>query len=86
MTFALGTAEDPITPTVEVAALIRQHRLDPTVTHDDLQASTCRCGKVNVVAKPPVSTGDMCASCGGMTVRTGSCHTCTSCGTSGGCG
>lgn len=30
--------------------------------------------------------GGVCFKCGGFTVRTGSCTTCTSCGTSGGCG
>lgn len=31
-------------------------------------------------------SGDSCSRCGGLTKRTGSCHTCTSCGETTGCG
>lgn len=41
---------------------------------------------VTKVKAVPVSSGNSCFACGGMTVRTGSCETCTTCGTSGGCG
>lgn len=35
----------------------------------------------------PVPSGDLCPACGGLMVRTGTCTTCSSCGTSsGGCG
>lgn len=38
-------------------------------------------------APVPVPTGDTCKRCGGLTVRTGTCLTCQSCGdSSGGCG
>lgn len=45
-------------------------------------------GEVPVVRTKPKaqSSGNSCFACGGMTVRTGTCETCTSCGTSGGCG
>jgi hypothetical protein len=32
------------------------------------------------------SSNPPCASCGGLTIRTGTCYTCTTCGTSEGCG
>lgn len=34
----------------------------------------------------PVHSGNSCHDCGGMMVRTGTCETCTECGTTGGCG
>lgn len=36
------------------------------------------------VEKPPM-TGNACAWCGGVMVRTGACECCSECGTSGGC-
>lgn len=37
-------------------------------------------------ARQPLPTGNLCDKCGGMTVRTGTCVTCQSCGdSSGGC-
>lgn len=70
--------------TPEVSEMISKHKLTQPVIHDDLDATRCVCRSV-VVARPQ-STGNACADCGGMTVQTGTCHTCTSCGTSGGCG
>lgn len=69
-----------------VVGLLADHQ-HPAATHSDLDAARCSCRHLGTpVAAPPRSTGDICMSCGGMTVRTGTCHTCTSCGTSGGCG
>lgn len=36
--------------------------------------------------RPPVSDGKVCTNCGGLMIRTGTCHTCTSCGNTDGCG
>lgn len=41
--------------------------------------------KMIVIDRPPM-TGNACSECGGMMCRTGSCETCTECGTTGGCG
>jgi ribonucleoside-diphosphate reductase alpha chain len=30
--------------------------------------------------------GTVCRNCGGLMIRTGSCHTCTTCGDTTGCG
>lgn len=74
---------------------LRGHNLVDGFVHTNLQADMCACkgtGSAGTVVhsapKPQVSTpdGGICFNCGGMTVRTGSCTTCTSCGTSGGCG
>lgn len=71
---------DMITPHPSVVALMQRHALGVGIVHDDLQASTCAC------RKRAASEGQVCASCGGLMVRTGTCHTCTQCGTTGGCG
>ncbi len=66
--------------------------------HDDVQAPTCRCKHAGVVAfddgsvglavvtRPPMSSGNSCHDCGGIMVQTGTCETCTGCGSTGGCG
>lgn len=36
--------------------------------------------------RAPGLDGTACMNCGGITVPTGSCYTCTTCGESGGCG
>lgn len=38
-----------------------------------------------IVDRPPTS-GNACYECGGIMQRTGTCETCTECGTTGGCG
>jgi hypothetical protein len=38
-----------------------------------------------LAAAPRDHRGGVCSACGGMTQPTGSCETCTVCGTSGGC-
>lgn len=68
----------------ESATLLAQHR-NPSAVHTNLQPGQCACAGTIVMARP-VSSGDICAVCGGMTVRTGTCTTCTECGTTGGCG
>ena len=77
---------EPCTPCAEVAYLARQHNLAFPGEHTNLTASLCLCQKTQVVASRPNLTGEVCAVCGGMMVRTGTCTTCTSCGTTGGCG
>ena len=36
--------------------------------------------------RSPMPSGDLCPSCGGLVVRTGTCMTCQSCGFNTGCG
>lgn len=72
----------------EARTLLSQHRLDDGIVHDNLAASDCSCSQSD---HPTPNTsvgadGGVCFACGGMTQRTGSCTTCTSCGTSSGCG
>lgn len=62
-----------------------------TVWHDNLDAKLCACARYSqaaVVSAPAGAgfDGETCASCGGMTQRTGSCRTCTTCGANTGCG
>lgn len=68
----------------DVAALVERHDLAFPEAHTDLDETACVCRRV--VSRPPVTSGNTCATCGGMTVQTGTCHTCIECGTSGGCG
>lgn len=71
-----------MTPDVERALL--EHRLgNPDVVHTNLRAEDCACQRLMAV---PRASGNACGVCGGMMVRTGTCETCTSCGTTGGCG
>lgn len=71
----------------DVAKAMSEHNLSPGITHTDLQVSGCACRYGgSVVMTRPQQTGEVCASCGGMAVRTGTCTTCVECGTSGGCG
>jgi hypothetical protein len=72
--------------TDEDAALVRRHNLAFQGEHDNLQPTDCVCRRARVVAAPPRSSGNACHVCGGITVQTGSCTTCTGCGTTGGCG
>lgn len=69
----------------ETEELVRRHNLSYDGEHTDLQPGACAC-RARVVAAVPVSSGDACYVCGGLTVRTGTCTTCTNCGTTGGCG
>lgn len=72
----------------EVQAAFAQHQHLDGFVHTNLAASECECA--GVVAKAPVNEqlpdGGICFSCGSMTVRTGTCTTCTGCGQTGGCG
>lgn len=64
--------------------LVMAHDLrDSRMVHTDLDVSRCACR--HVVYQRPQQTGNTCANCGGMAVQTGTCTTCTECGTSGGC-
>lgn len=73
----------------DVRAELEQHRLGLPVVHDDYQHALCACASA-VVSAPPANPGlpdgGICFRCGGMTVRTGTCTTCTGCGETGGCG
>jgi hypothetical protein len=67
------------------------HNLSPDITHTNLVADECACAHTKVVAQvvskpPPTPDGGICYNCGNMTVRTGSCMTCTACATTTGCG
>lgn len=70
-------AERPLHPSV--VALMQKHRMGIAQVHDDLDATRCLCRRDR-------DEGETCRDCGGMTVRTGTCTTCTECGTTGGCG
>lgn len=72
------------------------HNLTASVLHTNLVLTQCACyehqGLKNGAEPHPQpnravgADGGVCFKCGGMTVRTGTCTTCTSCGESGGCG
>ena len=68
----------------ESASLLAQHR-QPNGVHTNLQPAQCTCGGTVVMARP-FSSGNICPACGGIMVQTGTCTTCTECGTTGGCG
>lgn len=80
----------------EVQEVLRGHELAlRDFEHTNLVAHLCACNKgtygLRNGAEPPHNSavgadGGTCFACGAMTVRTGSCTTCTSCGTSSGCG
>ncbi len=75
----------------ELERLVRLHDLsDPEYVHADYVASQCGCASRaavgSVVKAVPNTTGEVCASCGGMMIRTGTCTTCTQCASTGGCG
>ncbi len=71
---------------------LAQHRLLQVATHDNLNPSDCSCRwAVEPALDPPRpmggNEGRVCAACGGSNmVRTGTCHSCTDCGASDGCG
>lgn len=71
--------------TPEVQALIDAHNPTFQGDHTNLQVHQCACA---TKPKPQLSLpdGGVCPRCGGMTVRTGTCTTCQTCGESGGCG
>lgn len=74
-----------IQPHASVAAMIPAHNLrNERFVHTNLEARSCACQGITFVR--PQQTGEMCSSCGGMMVRTGTCTTCTECGNTGGCG
>lgn len=57
-----------------------------TIFHiEERSVSDIALGRTAVVARPQHS-GNSCMDCGGMMVRTGTCETCTECGSTGGCG
>lgn len=66
----------------EVRQVLVQH--NQSEMHDDYDPTRCRCRRA--VSRAPNMTGSFCADCGSMMVRTGSCETCTGCGSTGGCG
>ncbi len=74
----------------DVFAEASRHRLDlEAFLHDDFGHQRCSCSGQRVSAPPRMTglpDGGTCFACGGMTVRTGTCTTCTSCGETGGCG
>lgn len=73
----------------ESLALLSMHDLSgPDFVHTNLEASQCNCSVVRKVATiPPQNNGNVCHNCGSSDVwTTGTCTTCHSCGTTGGCG
>lgn len=91
-----------ITPTVpEVIHAAYSHLpTDSELVHTNLNYRYCVCTSgttlhIEEVAVPDVAlgprprpnhSGNSCRDCGGMMVRTGTCETCTECGSTGGCG
>lgn len=84
-----------ITPTDPVVRLkVQQHDLsNPHFMHTNLEVGLCVCTHPDPnirlgqqVLRPPSMSGSTCIDCGGMMVRTGTCETCTECGSTGGCG
>lgn len=78
----------------DVQAAIAQHNLIEGFAHTNLIANQCLCASYQaptakrMVERPRPSTDDegLCFNCGGLTRRTGTCHTCTECGSTTGCG
>lgn len=75
----------------EVEAWLRLHNMsDPALVHDNLAVEMCICtpGLALIVKRPmnAFDDGILCPTCGGMTQRTGTCHTCIECGSTTGCG
>lgn len=71
----------------ETQRLIELHNLAWDGEHTDLQPTACECKlAISVVDRPPQSSGNACFVCGGITVQSGTCTTCTNCGSQGGCG
>lgn len=75
--------------TPEVRTELALHRGGSEVTHTDFRHEACACARL-VASRPPAQLGlpdgGVCFRCGGMTVRTGTCTACTTCGETGGCG
>lgn len=61
----------------------RPRQMEPVTNPIGLRPGHTNGTKVHAV---PSWSGNSCRDCGGAMVRTGSCETCTSCGSSGGCG
>lgn len=75
------------TTLAEIRDLVAEHNLHVPIVHDNLQAGQCVCAvAIAIVEHPPQSSGNACQVCGGIMVQTGTCTTCTGCGTTGGCG
>lgn len=86
-----------VIPTADSAAIVRRHNLVEGLVHTDLEPGQCICADaywsgrgyspgVKGVQMRSSADGGTCHACGGMTVRTGTCTTCTNCGETGGCG
>lgn len=67
-----------------------QRRLGRFMLHEDTFAEAILEAEaalwVPTFPTPARADGSLCRDCGGMTVQTGACRTCTECGTTGGCG
>lgn len=84
----MTVSPDPVVTAEWIAErdrLVRRHNLAFRGNHTDLVPGLCVCHKFKVAA-PPAHTGNACIDCGGLMVRTGSCETCSQCGSTGGCG
>lgn len=66
--------------------LLQAHDLGSGATHTNLDPRECVCRVPSFVLRPTTSSGNSCASCGGITQQTGTCYTCRECGDTGGCG
>lgn len=73
----------------ESLALLSRHDLSgPDFVHTNLEPSQCSCSASAIVSQPSFqNNGNVCHNCGSSDVwTTGTCTTCHSCGTTGGCG
>lgn len=65
----------------EIAEAILHHYDLSQPLHDNLHPGWCSCNRSR-----RHDDGNTCSDCGGTMIRTGTCHTCTTCGSTGGCG
>ncbi len=81
-----------MTPEVMTEVLKHNLSLGEDFLHNDYHHDECACRDLSafIVQKPralaTLQDGGVCFACGGLTVRTGTCTTCTQCGETGGCG
>lgn len=65
--------------------VFRRLELDYLSPEGAVEASQETTDATPAPAHTDTTDGELCSSCGGPTMRTGSCHVCTSCGTASGC-
>src|SRR5690606_124118 len=73
--------------TVESSVNLAQNEIQPSLVSEEKKTSTGSVTSVSKAKNLPPSMGDApaCKSCGNITVRSGTCYTCLTCGTTSGC-